>query len=301
MASRPWDIPFWGGLTSAMADENDLRNEWLRRRSAAPDQLDAVKDLAQSTEPLYLTPTISSGSSSSVYLPNYEGVPTPTPSRGLGLPSWLSGLAGQGANTLARMEGVPSYVASPLSTVVSGVLGGGEISNLPMKVGYSALKAGANEALPGYGGTLVDLVGGYMNDVPEDRLMEMAGNAVINKGLTAAIPGVGIPLAIASMFGLNPMRGLMNLDAEDPEGGGQAAGFWSPASYGPGVYGGVGSLSTDRAMVPEISTEYVSGLQNRPTMADYVSGSGSSSSYTGGDNSDGSTGYSNPASSYGGW
>ena len=185
---------------------------------------------------------------------------------GLGLPSWAAnGLSTIGKTGLGMM-GAPSLITGPLGALTSSLLGD--------------------------------------ENSTAESVRNKVGNSVINGVLGAAIPGAGMVTGILGLMGFDAMRGLTNLNAPDPEGGGTKAGFWNDTQYGPGVYGGVGSLSTDAAMQQAPTTEYVSGLQTLPsfsgqTTPGYMGGSsssGSSSSYTSSNNG---FSYSGPGSSKG--
>ena len=190
---------------------------------------------------------------------------------GLGLPSWAANAISTAGKTGLGMMGAPSLITGPLGALASSLLGD--------------------------------------ENSTAESVRNKVGNSMINGVLGAAIPGAGMVTGILGLMGFDAMRGLTNLNAADPEGGGTKAGFWNDAQYGPGIYGGVGSLSTDAAMQQAPTTEYVSGLQTLPsfsgqTTLGYIGGSSSpdsSSSYTPSNNG---FSYSGPGSSEGtggGW
>lgn len=187
-------------------------------------------------------------------------------SGGLGLSPWAAnGLAQAGKFGLGMM-GAPSFVTGPLGAYASSLLGD--------------------------------------KNSTAESVRNKVGNSIIGAGLSAINPIAGIANTALGAFGFDAMRGLTNLNAVDPPGGGTKAGFWNDAQYGTVFTGYEGSLSAADNLSQAPSTEYVSGLMTLPSgvnASNYQSNGSSSNSGTQSNSNSGWGGYSysGPGSSVG--
>jgi len=182
---------------------------------------------------------------------------------GLGLPSWaVNGITTAGKVGLGMM-GAPSLITGPMGAMASAMLGD--------------------------------------ENSTAEQVQNKVGNSIINSGIGAVLGPLG-SLAMTGLgaMGFDTMRGITNLNAANPPGGGTKAGFWNDAQYGTVFTGYEGSLSTADNLNRAPSTEYVSGLQTLPSGAN--TGNYQSSDMGGQSNSNSGWGgysYSGPGSSAG--
>jgi len=183
---------------------------------------------------------------------------------------WLPTAVGQTASAMGA--GPYSGLASAAMSAAQGNKSGavGSLSSTLARV------AGAGN----FSGLFGTLASGIMGDKDASEIGMNMANSGLGTVLSMANPIAGAAYNVARMMGLNPAQGLASMfDTKNyTEEGGHKGGFFTkPSEY----------------------TGYTPGQAYEPGLNNLFSQN--SGSFTGGDNPNGTPGYSNPAASYGGW
>jgi len=265
-----------------------LRNEEIRRNMGKA--WSAPTDTSSGSSPTSLQSlSISPSGTAPTMASTYSSMKNNFQSMGLGdyatstsLPSnwktqgWAPSAAGLGASI---------FGAGPYSGLASAAVNYSQgnktaaAANLTSSVTNALNKSG----IPGVGGLAGSLVGGILGDKSAADIGKDMFNSGLGTVIGAANPIAGLGYGLARLFGFDSARAMSDYAKSDI-----AQRF--DAGYQGGVWGGSGRGSwTPTAPDSPTNTYSGSGYGN-------TAGPGSGSGYT-----PSTYGYSNPASSYGGW
>ena len=236
------------------------------------------------------------------------------------MPSWGPTVVGTGLSLAG------AGIAAPIGAAATSLMRGDKAGAVGT-LGGLFTNIATKGSVPGLPGVVSSLASGLVNGKSGTEIGYDISNSLLGTGLGMVNPALGFGYNLARMFGLDVSRGISDYSQSDINqrfeagynggfwGGGPGnRGSWSPtAPYSPtNTYSGSGYGNTAGPGSGGYKGESSFGGYS-PTMnygsnsGSYWSGSSGSSSSSGwspstsGDNSDGTTGYSNPASSYGGW